>query len=288
MRGPACIVWAGLTPVSRKAEWQGMQCAMKVFNGNGDDPALEKSFRKEVYLLRNLNHINLVRFFGSCGQSPPEGQLAILMELMHGSLASLLYGDNSVAPNGAKVQMTDKRLFAIGKGIANGMNFLHKHNVCHRDLKSHNVLYDKQLNIKLCDFAFSKFKQQLEQKSIIFESRVGTPQWMAPEVLRGEDYSFSADLYSFGVIIWEMVHRVQPFAGMHQVPHPPTQTRTPCHTLPTAIPVPEPRAVNPGHASPASLTYETRRPDRWPSSARLARTICGSRLARSARRSSGR
>ena len=73
-----------------------------------------------------------------------------------------------------------------------------------------------QLRIKICDFAFSKFKQQLEQKSIVFESRVGTPQWMAPEVLRGDDYSFSADLYSFGVIVWEMVHRIAPFKNMHQ------------------------------------------------------------------------
>jgi serine/threonine protein kinase len=45
--------------------------------------------------------------------------------------------------------MTDKRLFAIGKGIANGMSFLHKHSVCHRDLQSHTVLYDTQLNIKV-------------------------------------------------------------------------------------------------------------------------------------------
>lgn len=73
------------------------------------------------------------------------------------------------------------------------MRFLHhKARGCHRDLKSHNVLYDKQLNIKLCDFAFSKFKAELERKTVKFESRVGTPQWMAPEVLRGEDYTFSA------------------------------------------------------------------------------------------------
>ena len=88
---------------------------------------------------------------------------------------------------------SDKRLVAIAYGIANGMRFLHhKARGCHRDLKSHNVLYDKQLNIKLCDFAFSKFKAELERKTVKFESRVGTPQWMAPEVLRGEDYTFSA------------------------------------------------------------------------------------------------
>jgi serine/threonine protein kinase len=190
-------------------------------------------------------------------------------------------GKGAVAANGKyKQEMTDNRLLAIAYGIVKGMCYLHKNHVCHRDLKSHNVLYDQQLRVKLCDFAFSsectpitvvsasspsrpvpdhhplsltpqpdqhplsltphpgvalplrpEFKVELEKKSVRFESRVGTPQWMAPEVsrpfpswnrstlteiylchacsscqeivraetagqvLRGEDYTFSADVY---------------------------------------------------------------------------------------------
>eukprot|EP01052_Picozoa_sp_SAG31_P013633 SAG31_NODE_824_length_11760_cov_17.390790_9_plen_750_part_00 len=192
-----------------KAQWQGMNCAMKVFNYYGDDPDLLKAFDQEVKIMRNLNHENLVRFYAFCNKPPPYGELAILMELMKGSLASLLYGEQSRAPNGTIVEMTDKRLITFGIGIAKGMNFLHSRGVCHRDLKSHNVLYDAQLRIKICDFAFSKVKTMAN-----FESRVGTPQWMAPEVLRCEAYSLSADLYSFGVIVWEMCHRMVPFKDM--------------------------------------------------------------------------
>ena len=59
----------------------------------------------------------------------------------------------------------------------------HAQGVCHRDLKSPNVLYDRDLNIKLCDFAFSKFKEGISVADM--KSRVGTPAWMAPEVLCG-------------------------------------------------------------------------------------------------------
>ena len=60
-----------------------------------------------------------------------------------------------------------------------------------------SVLYDRELHIKLCDFAFSKFKlAAAAQTTAAFESSVGTPAWMAPEVLRGDEYTVRADVYS--------------------------------------------------------------------------------------------
>jgi serine/threonine protein kinase len=235
--GQAGYLSKGVSGSVFRAQWQGQNCALKIFNYAGGDQEVEGAFQNELDILRKLNHGNLVRFFAACTKPPPDGQLGILMELMDGSLASLLYGKASTGPSGKRHEMcvhpsgplprshrprlnprlcrSDKRLVAIAYGISNGMRFLHKNHICHRDLKSHNVLYDKQLNIKLCDFAFSKFKATLEKKSVRFESRVGTPQWMAPEVLRGEEYTFSADVYSFGVILWEMISRQQPFADFH-------------------------------------------------------------------------
>eukprot|EP01046_Picozoa_sp_COSAG06_P000488 COSAG06_NODE_13_length_35352_cov_49.626255_34_plen_595_part_00 len=187
-----------------------MHCAVKRFRFSKDDAALTETFANEVFLLKNLSHDNLVRFFGAC-TTPPN--LCILTELMTGSLLSLLYGSLARRPDGTLRELNDKRQAHILKGVATGMAFLHSHSVAHRDLKSANVLYDKQLNIKLCDFAFSKFKRQL---SGLMDSQVGTPAWMAPEVLRGDEYTLKCDVFSAGVIMWELVHREEPLKGVNQ------------------------------------------------------------------------
>jgi hypothetical protein len=140
-----------------KGRWKGMACAVKRFHYTTDDVTLSTVFKNEVFLLRNLNHDNLLRFYGACIKPP---HLCIVTELLVGSLMSLLYGKQSKRPDGTAVEMGDKRQLHIAHGIANGMAFLHSHSVAHRDLKSANVLYDRGLNVRLCDFAFSKFKQQ--------------------------------------------------------------------------------------------------------------------------------
>ena len=194
-----------------KAKWQGMWCAVKVFDCNSSDPDVKRAFQHEVNFLRHLSHENLVRLYGFCTDP-----MAILTEFLNGNLSDLLYGKNSrPAKGGPMIKMTDKRQNLISLGVANGLRFLHNQGICHRDLKSPNVLYDRDLRIKLCDFAFSTFKEKVENETVKFESRVGTPAWMAPEILRGEEYTLSADIYSFGVIMWEMVFRSEPFKGVN-------------------------------------------------------------------------
>ena len=212
----------GSTGSVHRGKWEGMECAVKIFDyrygpdmdmagANPQQVAQQQhvvnAFRTEAILLRNLNHHNLVRLYAVCSAPP---HLCILTELMTSSLDNLLYG------KGSKNELTERRQVRIAHGIANGMAFLHRNGVCHRDLKSPNVLYDRDLNIKLCDFAFSKFKDGLEKgHNAQMDSRVGTPAWMAPEVLCGEPYSHKADVYSFGVILWEILHRTRPFKDLN-------------------------------------------------------------------------
>ncbi|MDA8532035.1 protein kinase [bacterium] len=188
-----------------KAKWQGMFCAVKVFEGQYSDPDVLDAFYQEVDILKNMHHENLVRFYGFGTEPTP----FIVTEFLLGNLSDLLYGKKKT------VELNDKRQVLITLGMANGLAFLHWKGICHRDLKSPNVLYNRDLYIKLCDFAFSKFKSKVEDETLKFESRVGTPAWMAPEVLRGEEYTLSADVYSYGVIIWEMVTRSEPFKGVN-------------------------------------------------------------------------
>ena len=144
--------------------------------------------------MRALSHENLLRIYTSYVKPPTP---CLVTELMAGALDSMLWGRQA-----GSVSLTAQQRVRLAAGIARGMAYLHRNNVAHRDLKSGNVLYDPQLNVKLCDFAFSKVKE-LEAEAA-FESTVGTPAWMAPEVLRGREYTMSADCFSYGVILWEL------------------------------------------------------------------------------------
>ena len=90
------------------------------------------------------------------------------------------------------------------------MAYLHQQNVIHRDLKSANVLLDSENRGLISDFGLSK----ANTIGTVTMSALGTPHWMAPETLRGDRYSASADVWAFGVIVFEVATRKLPFEGM--------------------------------------------------------------------------
>ena len=87
--------------------------------------------------------------------------------------------------------------------VIRGMHYLHSFEpmIVHRDLKSPNLLVDKSFVVKVCDFGLSRMKRNTYLSS---KTNAGTPEWMAPEVLRNDDSDEKADIYSFGVILWEL------------------------------------------------------------------------------------
>lgn len=97
--------------------------------------------------------------------------------------------------------------------VAKGINYLHCLDppIVHWDLKSPNLLVDKNWTVKVCDFGLSRFKAN---SFISSKSVAGTPEWMAPEFLRGEPSNEKSDVYSFGVILWELVTMQQPWSGL--------------------------------------------------------------------------
>lgn len=100
----------------------------------------------------------------------------------------------------------------VACGAARGMAYLHSGNppVLHRDLKSANLLLDKSYTAKVCDFGLSRLKAQ--ERSMT--GNCGTVQWMAPEVLANMRYNEKADVYSYGIILWELLSRECPYDGM--------------------------------------------------------------------------
>ena len=158
---------------------------------------------REVEILGRLRHKHVVGLLGVCPEERGSG-FSLLMVFEFAENGSLWSRIHQRPPQ--RLESTLRMRWA--RQLAEGMSYLHAVGVVHRDLKSPNVLLDAD-QIKICDFGVS---QALGETMI--QTIVGTPGWTAPEVLRGLPSSSAADVYSYGVILWELVLRQPPFEGM--------------------------------------------------------------------------
>uniref|UniRef100_A0A8C6Q4E4 mitogen-activated protein kinase kinase kinase n=1 Tax=Nothobranchius furzeri TaxID=105023 RepID=A0A8C6Q4E4_NOTFU len=176
-------------------QWVGSGAQGAVFLGrlHGDEVAVKKVRdikETEIKHLRKLKHPNIITFKGVCTQAPC---YCILMEYCaQGQLYEVLRVGRKITPS---------LLVDWSMGIAGGMNYLHLHKIIHRDLKSPNMLITHDDMVKISDFGTSK---ELSDKSTKM-SFAGTVAWMAPEVIRNEPVSEKVDIWSFGVVLWEML-----------------------------------------------------------------------------------
>ncbi|XP_061349438.1 serine/threonine-protein kinase EDR1-like [Gastrolobium bilobum] len=186
------------------ADWNGTEVAVKKFLDQDFSGAALSEFKREVRIMRRLRHPNVVLFMGAVTRPP---HLSIISEFLpRGSLYKILHRPNS--------QIDEKRRIKMALDVARGMNCLHTSTptIVHRDLKSPNLLVDKNWNVKVCDFGLSRLKHNTFLSS---KSTAGTPEWMAPEVLRNEPSNEKCDVYSFGVILWELATQRLPWSGMN-------------------------------------------------------------------------
>ncbi|CRG94320.1 tyrosine kinase-like protein, putative [Plasmodium gallinaceum] len=156
-------------------------------------------FFSELQILSTLRHPNVSLFLG--GIKNPRG---IALEYIRcGSIFDILHKHKM------KIKIYD--IIKMCKDITAFMCFLHYKGILHCDLKSSNILLSLSGEIKICDFGLSVQNPYQKPKYL---GIVGTYQWTAPEVLRGEGYTQQADIYSFGVILWELLHRKIPFNNL--------------------------------------------------------------------------
>lgn len=185
-----------------KGEWDGLEVAIKQLHIASLPFDLLQEFRNEAKIMHKCQHPNIVRFFAI---SVEEGKDSIIMEyLPKGSLFQNLCD--------SRIELDWNLRWNISFDIAKGLSYLHLQNIIHRDLKSMNVLLESNWKAKITDFGMAKIKVATE--TITKEgTKVGSIRWRAPEMFRrGAKYTTSSDIYSFGVLLWEIAARKIPYA----------------------------------------------------------------------------
>ncbi|XP_043509205.1 LIM domain kinase 1 isoform X2 [Frieseomelitta varia] len=182
------------------------------------DEEAQKNFLKEVAVLRSLHHNNVLRFIGVLYK---DKKLHLVTEyIAGGTLRAFLHDTNEILP------WEQRTLFA--KDIAAGMAYLHSMNIIHRDLNSHNCLVREDKTVVVADFGLARIIQNGnsphnrkysrhsdgEAKTSKKERKkrytvVGNPYWMAPEMMKGNKYDEKVDIFSFGIVVCEIIGRVQ-------------------------------------------------------------------------------
>ncbi|XP_038987639.1 serine/threonine-protein kinase STY17-like isoform X5 [Phoenix dactylifera] len=183
-----------------RGTYLGQDVAIKVLRSEHLNEALGVEFAQEVMILREVYHRNVVRFIGACTKRP---QLCIVTEYMTGgNLYDLLHKHHNV------LELSLLLKFAID--ISRGMSYLHQNDIIHRDLKTANLLMDTNNVVKVADFGVARFQSQEGDMT----AETGTYRWMAPEVINHQPYDHKADVFSFSIVLWELVTSKVPYETM--------------------------------------------------------------------------
>jgi serine/threonine protein kinase len=192
IKKPLANVVAHAAASDVEAETVGDQCLEDVAH----------TWQEEVALMQTVgHHPNICKFIGACLGDTAD--MFLCYEYLGGGSLSRLVMDRTLPMN----------VNRIAVDVAAGMQHLHSVDVLHRDLKSGNIMLDSRGRAKLCDFGLSCFIRPDGEPT----AETGTYRWMAPEVIRHEKYSFPADVYSFGIVLWEMCARARPFDDLSPI-----------------------------------------------------------------------
>jgi len=201
----------------------GRRVAIKILDDrHARDAQFVERFRREAQNAAGLSHPNIVSIYD---RGDSEGTYYIAMEYVEGRTLKELIVARGPSPLGIAIDYT--------RQILSALRFAHRNGIVHRDIKPHNVIVDGEGRVKVMDFGIARAgaaSQMTEAGSII-----GTAQYLSPEQARGAPVDQTSDLYSTGIVLYELLTGTVPFTGetpveiamkhLSQVPAPPSTHR---------------------------------------------------------------
>ncbi|DBB07857.1 TPA: hypothetical protein ACH3X3_009258 [Trebouxia sp. C0006] len=179
-----------------RRKFTGQITAMKFIMKHGKSEKDIRNLRQEIEILRGLRHENIILMLDAF---ETKTDFCVVTEFAHGELFEILEDDQSLPE--ATVQ-------SIAKQLVRALHYLHSNRVIHRDMKPQNILIGANGVVKLCDFGFAR---AMSCNTMVLTSIKGTPLYMAPELVQEQPYNHTVDLWSLGVILYELFVGQPPF-----------------------------------------------------------------------------
>jgi eukaryotic-like serine/threonine-protein kinase len=180
----------------------GRELAVKVPNPEMEsDPVLLERFKREEEIGRQLDHPGIVKTFNDEERS----RLYMVIEWVDGRLLRTILNEQKKLPI--------DRASRIAYRICDALDYMHKHGIVHRDLKPENIMVDENDQIKLIDFGIAMKEDARRLTFVNVSSLLGTPDYISPEQVKGARGDQRSDIYSMGIIFYEMLTGRVPFIG---------------------------------------------------------------------------
>jgi tetratricopeptide (TPR) repeat protein len=204
----------------------GRSVALKRLPDNlRENPTAVQLFLREARAAAALNHVNIVTLFDA---DQEEGNYYLTMEFLDG-----LPLDKILKKRG---RLTARDCVRLGVQIATGLQYAHERRIVHRDIKTSNLFFTRERVVKIMDFGLAKMVEEVRRAATVIG---GTPYYMAPEQATGENVDHRADLYAFGVTLFELLTGSVPFregdVTWHHRHTPPPDPRSLAQDLPDAL-----------------------------------------------------